>query len=123
MSISMSALRVRFLAISISMFSVMPMCAAEGLIGAERASFVKGSYESCLKSWSANPDSSSMPADIGRKFCRCSANRHADKTSPSDLKSLNEQTVRDPAAMVIKLQPLMKEISDFCVERVLSDAK
>jgi hypothetical protein len=37
----------------------------------------------------------------------CSANRHADKTAPSDLKNLNDQTVQNPAAMIIKLQPLV----------------
>jgi hypothetical protein len=123
MSVSIGALTAGILAVSISTFSLVPVCAAEGLNGAQRTSFVKGSYESCMKSWAANPDSSSLPADIGGKFCTCSANRHADKTSPSDLKSLNEQTIRDPAAMVIKLQPLMKEISDYCVERVMSDTK
>jgi hypothetical protein len=117
MSISTGVLTAGILAVSIS------VCAAEGLIGGERTSFVKGSYENCLKSWVANPDSSSMPADIGRQFCTCSANRHADKTSPADLKGLNAETLRDPAAMIIKLQPLLKEITDYCVDRVISEAK
>jgi hypothetical protein len=31
--------------------------------------------------------------------------------------------VQNPAAMMIKLQPLVKEISDYCLERVMSDTK
>lgn len=115
---SIDVLIASILAVSISTLPVT-MCAAEGLIGAERTSFVKASYENCMKSWAANPHSSSVPAGIGQKFCICSANRHADKTSSTDLKTLNAQTVQDPAAMIIKLQPMMKEITDYCVERVL----
>jgi hypothetical protein len=113
------AVLTAILAVLISTLS----CAAQGLVGAERDSFVKASYEACMKSWAANPDSSSLPADMGGKFCTCAANRHADKTPPGDLKSLNEQTLQDPAAMMIKLQPQLKEINDYCVERVMQDYK
>jgi hypothetical protein len=120
MPISTGALTA-VLAVLISTLSLLPVCAAEGLTGAERNGFVKGSYETCMKSWAANPDSSSLPADMGGKICTCSANRLADKTS--DLKKLNDQTVKDPAVRVIKLQPLVKEITDYCVERVVSATK
>ena len=120
MPISIDALIASILAVSISTLSLVPVCAAEGLIGAERSNFVKGSYESCLKAWAASPDSASLPADMGGKICTCTANRHADKiTSSSELKTLNEQTLKDPAAMIIKLQPLMKEITDYCVDRIV----
>src|SRR2546423_8884902 len=125
MAISIRALTRGILALLISV-ALAPLCSAEGLTGPVRDSFVKGSYESCLKSWAANPESKSLPADLGvkfadmgAKFCTCTANLHADKTAPGDLKGLNEQTLRDPAAMIIKLQPQVKEISDYCLERVM----
>src|SRR5438552_13169209 len=120
MPISVRALTASILAVSISVL-LASLCSAEGLTGIVRDSFVKASYETCMKGWAASPDSASLPADLGGKFCMCSANRHADKTAPGDLKALNEQTLRDPASMIIKLQPLVKEISDYCVALVLPD--
>lgn len=105
------------LAVSISTPSL-----AQGLVGAERNSFIKASYESCMNSWAANPDSSRLPAD-GREGLYLLREPNADKTPPSDLKSLNERTVQNPAAMVTQLQPLVNEITDYCVDRVISDVK
>src|SRR3954452_493171 len=116
------ALIARILVVSI--FALLaPLCAAEGLIGVERNSFVSANYESCLTRWAANPASSSLPTDVGAKFCRCSANRHADKTPHTDLKRLNELMVRKPAAMVAKLRPLLKEISGYCMVRIVPAPK
>src|SRR4051794_2212741 len=116
------ALTARLLLASI--FAVLaPLCSAAGLIGVERSSFVSANYESCLTRWAANPASSSLPKDLGAKFCRCSANRHADKTSHTDLKRLNDLMVRKPAAMVAKLRPVLKEISDYCLVRTVPAPK
>jgi hypothetical protein len=116
------ALIARILLVSTSVL-LAPLCAAKGLIGIERNSFVRANYESCLTRWAANPASSSLPTDLGAKFCRCSANRHADKTSHTDLKRLNELMVRKPQAMVAKLRPVLKEVSDYCMVRVVPDPK
>ena len=110
------ALIARIVVVAMSVL-LAPLCSAEGLIGVERNSFVRANYESCLTRWTANPASSSLPTDLGAKFCRCSANRHADKTSHTDLKRLNELMIRRPAAIVAKLRPVLKEISDHCMLR------
>src|SRR3954453_18801445 len=108
----------------VSIFALLAqLCSAAGLVGVERNSFVSANYESCLVRWAANPASSSLSTDLGAKFCRCSANRHADKTSHTDLKRLNELMVRRPAAMVAKLRPVLKAISDYCMVRVVPDPK
>ncbi|KGT79636.1 hypothetical protein MA20_12395 [Bradyrhizobium japonicum] len=118
--------RIRYFDFAILMASILAVSIstpslAQGLVGAERNSFIKASYESCMKGWAANPDSSRLPTDMGGKVCTCSANRLADKTPPSDLKSLNERTVKNPAATVTQLQPLVNEITDYCIDRVISD--
>jgi hypothetical protein len=118
-----NAMLVRILAVSISTSLLVPMCAAEGLVGAQRNSFVKGNYESCMQNWAANPDSASLPADMGGKFCMCSANRLADKTPAGDLNRLNERMVQSPGAAIADLQSIVKEITDYCADRVISDAK
>src|SRR4051795_12122717 len=115
-SMPVRALIARILVVLTSVL-LAPLCSAAGLIGVERNSFVSANYESCLTRWAANPASSSLPTDVGAKFCRCSANRHADKTSHTDLKRLHELMVRKPAAMVAKLRPVLKEISDYCMVR------
>jgi hypothetical protein len=95
-------------------------CAAEGLFGVERNGFVKASYESCMKSQTADPANSSLPVEKLDQYCTCFANRLADNTQPNELKDLNAQTLRDPAAMVIKLKPLVKVIGDHCAETVFN---
>src|SRR5258708_957066 len=100
--------------------SLVGMCAAEGLFGAERTSFVKAGNESCMKSQTADPANSSLPAEKLRQYCTCFANRLADNTPPSELKDLNAQTLGDPAATVIKLKPLVKAIGDYCAETVFN---
>lgn len=94
------------------------MCAAEGLSGVERNSFVKAGYESCMKSRTADPANPFMSVEKFGQYCMCVANRLADNTPPIELKGLNAQTLRDPADMVIKLQPLVKTIGDYCAETV-----
>jgi len=108
--------------IGILLFTLSPVstCAAEGLFGAERNSFVKAGYESCMKSGAADPATSSLPTGIFEKYCVCVANRLADNTPPSEAKDLNAQTLRDPAAMVIKLQPLVKAIGEHCAETLFN---
>src|SRR5258705_10060997 len=88
--------------------SLVCISAAEGLSGAERNSFVKAGYESCTKSQTANPVNASLSVEKLGQYCTCFANRFADNTPPNDLKVLNAQTVRDPAAIVIKIKPLVK---------------
>ena len=110
------------LAASISVL-LTSLCSAEGLVGLERNSFVRANYESCLTRWAVNPASSALPADLGRKFCRCSANRHANKLSHTDLKRLDELMIRKPAAIVAKLRPVLKEISDHCMVRAVPAPK
>src|SRR4051812_24041996 len=53
-SMPVRALIARILVVLTSVL-LAPLCAAKGLIGIERNSFVRANYESCLTRWAANP--------------------------------------------------------------------
>ena len=110
----------QILGILLFTLSLVSISAADGLSGAERSSFVKAGYESCMKSQTADPVNASLPVGKIGQYCKCFANRLADSTPPNDLKDLNSQTVQDPASIIIKIKPLVKAIGEYCAADTLT---
>jgi hypothetical protein len=56
----------QILGILLFTLSLVSISAADGLSGAERSSFVKAGYESCMKSQTADPVNASLPVGKDR---------------------------------------------------------
>jgi hypothetical protein len=69
---------------------------AQHLTGADRASFVVGVANACLRKYDADKKvNPAIPRPLVEQYCRCYANGLADRASKSELKS-EDPTIMDP---------------------------
>jgi len=84
---------------------------AQYLSGADRASFVAGAANSCMRGYGSG-DTSVIPRPLFEQYCRCYANGLADRASMDDLKANN------PAVM----RPIIKAEGTRCYNEIKVEA-
>jgi hypothetical protein len=84
---------------------------AQYLTGADRESFVKATFNGCMRPKNTDPVTASVPVPIFEAMCRCYANGLADRLPARELMAENS-TVMDP---------VIKELSKACYEAVKTE--
>ena len=85
---------------------------AQVLTGAERAQFIAGATDSCVRGRDKDPEMQIIPAPYFARYCSCYAAGLADRASWTDLRNDNQRV----------LAPIINEVSKACYAMIKAAA-